>query len=127
MLSGPIEGGILIPSLHAMPSTQHARNFFFLKNIYYAASKTQGVHMSFNIHTLNQVYKTLSHLNDLISELSVNENDMNSYEFIRELKKDLPTLNTLAESLITQAKPPCENYDIDIETINNAIKWGFFL
>lgn len=82
--------------------------------------------MSFNIHTLNQMYKTLSHLNDLISELSVNENDMNSYEFIRELKKDLPTLNTLAESLITQAKPPCENYDIDIETINNAIKWGFF-
>ena len=82
--------------------------------------------MSFNIHTLNQMYKTLSHLNDLISELSVNENDMNSYEFIRELKKDLPTLNTLAESLITQAKPPCENYDIDIEAINNAIKWGFF-
>jgi len=121
-----MEGDILITSLHVIPSTKHARNFFFLKNIYSTASKTQGVHMSFNIHTLNRMYRTLNHLSDVVSELSSKENDVRSNESLIELKEGLQTLNTLAESLTTQAQPPCDDYDMDMETIKNAIKWGFF-
>ena len=43
MLSDPIEGGILIPSLHAMPSTQHARHFFFLKKIFNLLTNTKNI------------------------------------------------------------------------------------